>query len=82
MGIEHESPADTKWIETLKNFVRPIGPISWPGKGCGQQTQSWKKWSTNAIARLLIAALSFHSRIYQIRPSDHPGGEDEIRGLS
>jgi len=47
MGIEHESPADTKWIETLKNFVQP----DWADLVAGEWATNLNHgtWSTNAM---------------------------------
>ena len=47
MGIEHEAPADTQWIETLKSFVRP----DWDDVVSGEWATNLNNgtWSTNAM---------------------------------
>jgi pyrroloquinoline quinone (PQQ) biosynthesis protein C len=47
MGIEHEAPADTQWIETLKNFVQP----DWHDVVAGEWATNLNSgaWSTHAM---------------------------------
>jgi pyrroloquinoline quinone (PQQ) biosynthesis protein C len=47
MGIEHESTADSKWIETLKSFVQP----DWQDLVSGEWATNLNNgtWSTNAM---------------------------------
>jgi pyrroloquinoline quinone (PQQ) biosynthesis protein C len=47
MGIQHEPPADIKWIETLKSFVQP----DWHHLVAGEWATNLNNgtWSTNAM---------------------------------
>jgi pyrroloquinoline quinone (PQQ) biosynthesis protein C len=47
MGIQHETPADIKWIETLKSFIQP----DWDDLVAGEWATNLNNgtWSTNAM---------------------------------